>query len=271
MNFYSEREPLKNNQSPNRRHMWIPDPQVKPGVPTEHLLWAGLAAVEYKPDVIVVAGDWWDMPSLNGHSEKGSIDLEGTRVEDDIRAGNEAFELFNAPIRAESIRVARNKKQRWNPRKVYLRGNHENRIERVVANEPRYTGILDVNRLDTQDFEVHQFLEIVEIDGIAYSHYFANTHSGRPIGGSVDNRLNKIGTSFVQGHEQGFLYGVRQFPGNLTRHGLVAGSFYQHDERYRGPQGTGEWRGIVVLNEVRDGAYDIMPLSLSYLRSKYGQ
>jgi hypothetical protein len=43
------------------------------------------------------------------------------------------------------------------------------------------------------------------IDGVHYSHYFSNTHSGKPIGGSIDNRLNKIGHSFVAGHEQGLL------------------------------------------------------------------
>ena len=60
-------------------------------------------------------------------------------------------------------------------------------------------------------------------------------------------------------------------PTRNRRHTLaiVAGSFYQHDEDYRGQQSNGEWRGIVVLNEVHDGKYDIMPLSMDYLRRKY--
>ena len=74
----------------------------------------------------------------------------------------------------------------------------------------------------------------------------------------------------MQGHEQGFLYSCRQFPTGKTKHGLVAGSFYLHDEDYKGRQGNGHWRGLVVLNDVKDGAYDIMPLSMSYLREKYG-
>jgi hypothetical protein len=31
-----------------------------------------------------------------------------------------------------------------------------------------------------------------------------------------------------------------------------------------------EWSGIVVLNEVRSGNYDLMPLSMDYLRRKFG-
>jgi hypothetical protein len=42
-----------------------------------------------------------------------------------------------------------------------------------------------------------------------------------------------------------------------------------HDERYRGLQSNGEWRGIVILNEVTPDGYDVMPLSMNYLLRKY--
>lgn len=259
---------MKKSVSPNRRHLIIPDAQLKPGVPTDHIGWAAQAIVEYRPDVVVVMGDWWDMPSLSTHSK--ALEKEGARVYEDVSVGNKMFHTLVAPMEAERARLARGKRKAWNPELHYLFGNHEYRIERAVADNPHLAELLSLAQLQTPGFTRHPFLEIVNIDGIQYSHYFANTHSGRPIGGSIDNRLNKIGTSFVAGHEQGFLYGVRQYPGQLTRHGLVAGSFYLHDEHYRGAQGTGEWRGIIVLNEVRDGTYDIMPLSMNYLRGKYG-
>jgi hypothetical protein len=253
-----------------RRHLIIPDTQLRPGVPTEHIGWAAQAIVDYLPDVVVVIGDWWDMPSLSGHVKPGSLESEGLRIRDDVNVGNSAFGTLTTPMNIEQQRRVRGRLKRWNPQKHYFRGNHEQRIERALNENPRLEGIVSYDMLFTGGFQVHDFLEIQEIDGIAYSHYFANTHSGRPIGGSIDNRLNRIGKSFVQGHEQGLLYGIRQFPGQLTRHGLVAGSFYLHEERYRGAQGNDEWRGIVVLNEVDNGKYDVMPLSMDYLRRKYG-
>jgi hypothetical protein len=42
----------------------VPDTQVKPDAPIDHLLWAGRYAVDRKPDVVVFIGDHWDMPSL---------------------------------------------------------------------------------------------------------------------------------------------------------------------------------------------------------------
>lgn len=262
---------MQKSKSMARRHLIIPDTQVAPGVPTQHIDWAAQAIVRYMPDVIVHVGDHWHMPSLSSYDKPGSKYQEGARIMDDVEVGNETFKRLVGPMRAEQQRLAKGKRKLWIPEEHFLFGNHEDRITRAVTQEPKYSNLLSLDLLDTQGFQRHEFLEIVYIDGIAYSHYFANIHSGRAIGGSIDNRLNKIGTSFVQGHEQGFLYGVRQFPGKLTRHGLVAGSFYLHDEHYRGRQGTGEWRGIVVLNEVNDGQYDIMPLSMDYLRREFGE
>lgn len=251
------------------RHVVIPDTQIRPGVDTQHIDWAAQAIVEYMPDTVVVLGDWWDFHSLNGHEEKGSAEMENSRYKDDLDVGNEAFRRLCAPMNAERERRVRRKIKRWEPRRVFLDGNHEFRADRVAKNDPKWQGVIGSHNCETLDFERHKFLEIVDIDGIAYSHFFQSAHSSHAIGGSIENRLNKIGRSFVMGHQQGLLYGIKQFPGNLTRHGLVAGSFYQHDEGYRGPQGNGEWRGIVVLNEVHDGQYDVMPLSLDYLRRSF--
>lgn len=253
-----------------RRHLIVPDTQVRPGVDTSHIEWAAQAIVDYRPDVIVHLGDHWDFPSLNSHEEPGSVSLENTRLQADLDAGNEAFARLCAPMLARQKILREARKKRWEPRCVFLGGNHEDRIDRIAKNEPKWQGVIGSHLCQTLHFERHPFLAIVEIDGISYSHFFAATHSGRPLGGSVENRLSRIGRSFVQGHEQGLLYGMKQFPGGLRRQGIVAGSFYLHDEQYRGPQCNGEWRGVICLNEVRDGTYDIMPLSIDYLRRKYG-
>lgn len=253
-----------------RRHLIIPDAQVKPGDDLTHIDWAAQAIVEYKPDVIVVIGDWWDFPSLNTHVAAGSAEVENARYQDDVDAGNEAFRRLVAPMQNEISRRINGHRPRWTPRKIFITGNHEHRADRVASNEPKWKGIIGSHNCQTLDFERHPFLGIVEVDGIKYSHYFPNPHSGKPIGGTIINRLNHIGSSFVQGHQQGFLYASKQFPDHV-KHGLVCGRFYMHHENYRPPDvQNNEWNGIVVLNEVQGGSYDIMPLSASYLSRKYG-
>lgn len=252
-----------------KRHFLIPDTQVRPGVPLAHIDWIAQAIVDYRPDTIVHIGDHWDMPSLSMHDGPGSQRMEGARYEDDVQVGNDAFARLCAPMEAEQARLERNHRARWTPRKVFCFGNHENRINRAINNAPKWAGTIGEHHLLTRDWERQPFLTRVWQDGLVYSHYFQSSHSSHAIGGSIDNRLNKIGASFVQGHEQGFRYGTRIQASGATWHGLVAGSAYLHDEDYRGNQGQDHWRGVVVLNEVKDGDYCVMPLTMDYLCRKY--
>lgn len=249
-----------------RRHLIVPDAQVRPGVDTKHIDWAALAIVEYKPDVIVVMGDWFDLPSLSTHDAPGSKEAEGRRVKPDIDAGNEAFERLVAPMLKEQKRD-----KKWRPECHFIFGNHEDRLSRAIFRDPKWEGLLSLDSLKTPGFTRHEFLKIVNIDGIKYCHYFPNPFSGKPIGGTIVSRLNNIGATFCQGHQQGFLYASKQYPDHV-KHGIVCGRFYNQHEGYR-PKDVqnSEWNGILVLNAVHDGDFDLMPLRMDYLRRKYGK
>jgi hypothetical protein len=253
-----------------RRHAIIPDGQLRAGDDLTHVKWAAEALVDYRPDVIVVIGDWWDFPSLSTHDAPGSKEAEGRRVKPDIDIGNEAFELLTAPLRKEQERLKRNKDKTWNPECHFLFGNHEDRLTRAIFRDPKWEGLLSMDSLKTPGFNRHDYLKILQIDGIKYSHFFPNPYSGRPIGGTITNRLSHIGSSFVQGHQQGFQYASKQYPDHI-KHGLVCGRFYQRHESYRAQDvQMSEWNGIVILNRVRDGDLDLMPLRMEYLRERYG-
>lgn len=254
----------------------MPDVQARPGTPTNHLRAAGNYCVAKKPDVIVCIGDFWDMPSLSQFTQKGSMEWEGLRYQDDINSGLESMEAFLGPIRAEQRRLVANHRTRWNPRMVFTIGNHEPhvRCKRFIDSDPRFSGLIsgDDCQLEKFGWEVHDFLNIVKIGGIAFSHYFINPHSAKkgPLGGGMDTMLKNCGFSFVQGHKQGLQTGKHFLADGSCRMGIVAGSFYQHDEDYMGHQGNlSHWRGCVMLNEVGNGGADICELSMDYLLRKW--
>jgi hypothetical protein len=141
---------------------------------------------------------------------------------------------------------------------------------RVLKDEPRFDGILTIDALQTPGFRRHDYLDIITIDGIRYCHLFPNPFTGKAIGGTIVNRLNHIGGTFIQGHQQGFLYASKQYPDHV-KHGIVCGRFYNEHENYR-PKDVqdSEWSGILVLNQVKDGDFDLMPLRMEYLKRKYG-
>lgn len=243
-----------------RRHIIIPDTQVKQGVPTEHLLWAGKYIREQRPDVVVHLGDHWDLPSLSSYEARGSKYFEGQRIREDIDAGNRGLELI-----MEGMGDFRPE------RMVLLRGNHEDRMTRFLNAEPRMLGVFgfeDFN--DTAlGWEVSPFLRPINVDSLWYAHYWSNNMTGRAYGGTVENVLKTLGHSFTQGHRQGLFFARRELSIGGAHVGLVAGSFYQHDEDYKGYQGNNHWRGIIVKNEVQNGDYDIVTVSLDYLRRKF--
>lgn len=245
------------------RHLVIPDTQIKPDVPLDHLTWAGEYCAEKRPEKVVILGDWCDFPSLSSY-DKGKKSFEGRRYKADVEAAREGMNLFMAPI---------NKARNYRPRKVLLLGNHEHRADRAVEDDAMLEGLISISDLqyESHGWEVIPFLEVINLDGLLYSHYFYNQMSGKAFGGTCHVKLKNIGKSFVMGHQQGLDMAMRELPDGSRQMGLVAGSFYQHEEIYKGPQGNSHWQGIVMLNEVRDGRYDPMPISLEYLRRRYGK
>ncbi|NOR58432.1 MAG: hypothetical protein GQ474_07915 [Sulfurimonas sp.] len=245
----------------------IPDTQVKPNVPTNHLTALGNYIVKKKPDVIVHIGDHWDMPSLNSYDKKGSKSFEGRRVKEDITSGNEAMDLLLAPMKAYNKKQKKTRHKQYKPRMVFCMGNHEYRIKRATDSDPSLEGLIGYDMLNLKDWEVHEFLEIVNIEDVLFSHYFINTLSLTKgvLAGTIDNKLQKVGNSFVMGHQQTLQFGTHYLNDGTAHIGLVAGAFYQHHEDYMGLQGNHHWRGAVMLNQLQEGKFDPMFLSMDYL------
>ena len=257
-----ENHKVKNKQKSFRKHIILPDKQVTPNSPTDHLRWIGMYIEEKRPDVIVDLGDFSDMESLSSY-DRGKMSFEGRSYLKDIEAAKNAMDIMTKPFRNING---------YNPEMHLVCGNHEFRIERVVEEDRRLEGTLSIDDLEYESFgwKVHPFLEIAVVDGVHYSHYFCNQLSGKPIGGeSILTRLKNIGFSFVMGHQQIYLTGTRSLSNGKRIRGIVQGSCYLHDEVYRGPQSNGEWRGIFILHEVHDGDFSLMEVSLDYLCRRY--
>jgi len=160
------------------------------------------------------------------------------------------------------------KDKQYKPRMVLTLGNHENRINRAINEDSKLEGLMSTDDLPYQDWEVIPFLDVVVIDGIAYSHYFTSGVMGRPIT-SAQALLTKKHMSCFAGHQQGrqIAYGKRADGTEMTA--IICGSCYEHDEDYLGPQGNLHYRGFYVLHDVKDGSYDEMAVSIKFLKERY--
>jgi hypothetical protein len=250
------------------KHFVLPDVQAKPGHDFSYLTNIGKYLCEKQPDVIVCIGDFADMPSLSSY-DAGTKAFEGRRYTKDIDAAHEAMKALLAPIAEYNERAKTNGKKQYKPRKVLTLGNHEHRINKAVNLDPKLEGILSLDDLRYREFgwEVYPFLEVVVIDGVAYSHYFTSGLLGRPVT-SAAACLAKKHMSCVQGHQQGLQIATGHRADGAMIQAVIAGSCYEHDEDFMGPQQNKHWRGCLMLHDVNDGEFDIMPISLKYLKQR---
>lgn len=244
----------------NNDTLIIADTQVREEVNIDHIINLGKWIAQHRPKRIVHIGDHWDMPSLSSY-DRGTAKIEGRRVSADIAAGNRAMQLLLEPLRELQDHQRATKKRVYRPERHFFIGNHEKRIKTYENNNPAIHGLIGYDSFDLTDWIVHDFLSVHTIEGVDFSHYFYNPNTGRPYGGTAETRLNKLKRSFVQGHEQGFKYHIEAV-GNKRIHGLVVGSFYTHDEEYKGPQGNSHWRGCALLKNHKDGEYDLELMSI---------
>jgi hypothetical protein len=251
------------------KHIYIPDCQIRPGDNVKFLERIGRYIVEKAPDVVVCGGDFADMPSLSSY-DVGKKSFEGRRYKADIEATHRGMEALLLPLQTYNERQRKNGKKQYKPRLVLTLGNHEDRISRAVNNDPKLDGTIGLDDLKYNEYgwEVHPFLDVVIIDGVAYSHYLTSGTMGRPIT-TANALLSKKHMSCVVGHQQGLQIGTAHRADGARLTGIIAGSCYEHNEDYMGPQGNKHWRGFLVLHEVHEGQFDLMPVSLEYLNRKY--
>jgi hypothetical protein len=254
----------------SKRIVVIPDSQVRPGDDFSFLSYIGQYIVDMKPDIIVHLGDFADMPSLSSHDKAGSKSMEGQRYKADIKAAHEAMITLLQPIRDRQNYLQVHKKKRWKPRMVMLYGNHENRINRAIHNDPKLDGLISLNDLQYDEFgwETVPFLQPINIEGVMFCHYFTNGVLGRPCS-SARAILAKHHQSCIAGHQQGrdIAYGLRADNSEMTA--IICGSCYEHDEHYLNYQTNRVWHGVYVLHDVVNGSFDEMPVSLRYLKRRY--
>lgn len=254
----------------SKRIMVIPDTQVRSGVDYSFLEFIGKYAVDMKPDIIVHLGDFADMPSLSSHDRPGSKSMEGLRYKADIKAAKDAMNILMEPIKDEQARLKANHKPRWNPELIMLYGNHENRINRAIHNDPKLDGLISLEDLEYEKFgwQTIPFLEPIVVEGIAFSHYFVSGVMGNPCT-TARVLLTKHHQSCIAGHQQGrdIAYGKRADGTEMTA--IICGSCYEHDEAYLNHQTNNHWRGLYILHDVKNGSFDEMPVSLKYLRKRY--
>ena len=153
-----------------KTHLVIPDPHAHPDHDNRRADYLAQLIKDVKPDVVINLGDQWDMASLSSY-DKGKGTFVGRTYERDINSGLEFSDRLWGPIKRMKKKL---------PYRVFLEGNHEERIRRAINLSPELAGTLSMEDLDLASnydtFVPYQGFTpgIIEIDGITYAHYFSS-------------------------------------------------------------------------------------------------
>ena len=252
-----------------KTHLIIPDQHAHPNYNNNRANYIGNLIVDLKPDVVINLGDGADMPSLCSY-DKGKKSFIGRTYRKDVDAHLDFQDRIWSTVRKAKKRL---------PRRVYLIGNHEQRIDRAIEVQPELEGVISYNDLELEkwyDTIVHYngaTPGAIELDGITYAHYFVTGISGRPVSGehSAYSLLTKQYSSCTAGHSHIFDYCVRTRADGRKIHGLVGGVYQEHSSSFAGEANKLWHPGLVIKRNVEEGSYDLETVSLARLKKMYGR
>lgn len=213
-------------------------------------------------------GDQSDFPSLSSY-DKGKRSFVGRTYAADVASHLEFQERLWEPVKRRKKKM---------PRRVFLEGNHEHRIERALDLSPELTNTISFDNLELSEYynDIVRYEGTtpgqIEIDGITYAHYFIAGVSGRPMAGEhhAYQLLAKQFSSCTAAHSHLADYAVRTVANGRKIHGLVAGCFLDYPLDWAGETNKLWWRGVILKHNVEDGNYDPEFISLDRLQKEYG-
>ena len=246
---------------------------AKPEVSNERYSWLGSLIEDIKPDYVVDLGDGADMSSLNSFDTRYPAAIVSQSYERDVEAYNEAQDRLWG-------RYKISKKKR--PFRIGFCGNHEERINKAIATDPRLEGTkygISFSHLQTDHWfdEYHPYHNggpaIADYDGVSYAHYFSSGNFGSAMSGihhaygliQARNSSSTCGHS----HKRSLYFKDGSHPIGIV--GLVAGCFKSADEKWAGQSNNDWWKGVVIKRNISQGMYEPQFVSLETLEKTYGK
>lgn len=245
---------------------------VMPEVPNDRFDWLGSLLYDLKPDEFWNLGDFSEMGSLSSFDSRYPQKLVARSYEKDINHTLDAHDRMWHKFKV-------NKKGM--PKRVFIQGNHEYRIDRAIEHDPGMAGSnygisTDHLGIDSYYNEYHPYRNgspaLVLSDGVCYSHFISSGSYGKAMDGyNLGNKLiEKMGCSVTVGHNHRFYYSKKPEAMLGKQHGLVAGCFLGAEHDWAG-QTNREWdSGVAICHRLDSGNYDLEWVSSERMKDYYG-
>jgi len=208
---------------------------------------------------IVQIGDWADVCAFNSHGTK--LEMEGSRWKDDIEVTQDSLAEFMAPFY---------RRRRKLPKRYITLGNHEHRVNRWIAQEPKFEGTMSVQDLGFEEFgfECIPYGQMLNLGGVNFVHHLGTQTGAAAKISSPTNGVKSIGVSTVVGHSHSADY-IPVYYRDRTVHGIDAGCAIHktmgYDEGWSHQSAHKYRRCVWILENVHAGDFNFRQIRLEDL------
>jgi hypothetical protein len=251
----------------------IPDAHANPAYNNARFDWLGNLILDIKPDIVLDIGDFADFPSLS-HFDFGKKTYEGRRYKADVACAIDARTRVMLPTDNYNQHVAQTKHKGYHPRLISLGGNHDDdHITRTIEADAKLDGLISVEDQKRKElgWEFHRFGEMVDVEGILFTHYFMGGVMGKPIGGLYPtvSILKRYHTSCIQGHTHYFQ--MRHEQRGLDKiYAFMVGCYFDYNPTWTNAHIFYD-RGLLLLQGVENGKIESFSwIGIEDVKRRYG-
>jgi hypothetical protein len=196
-----------------------------------------------KYSTVVCLGDFADFNDVSAHPKSAAVRLG---FNDELKAVSTALDELDAACKAGGVK-----------RKLFLEGNHETRLERLILKmAPQLLGIVDWRHLlqmDQRRWQVTAYKESIWLGKLRLSHDFgrAGVNAAREACRDVGESVGFGHTHRLQVHYQGTVAGPRHVGATLGWGGDPEAIDYRHKDAVR----RDSIHGFGTVDLLRDGQF----------------
>jgi hypothetical protein len=245
----------------------VPDAHVTTGDDLLRFKCLSRFILDRKPSTILLGGDFADMLCLNSFDSNLKAAIEGRKYK---------LEVDTVNLALDELLSFKKKDKSYNPRLVFIEGNHCNRISRYIEQNPTLEGIIGVKesfRLEERGFEFIPYKKFINIQDVLFTHVPLN-NAGQPI--SSKFAVHKVGE--VTSKSMVFFHSHTVALASTFRHGdkepiqiFNGGCFFENQEpgHYADDNPRANEKCISILTIYKPGRFDIEQISLERLKEQY--
>lgn len=158
----------------------LPDVHINTTVPKPYQVVKNFIKL-YKPDEIVLLGDYMDVQSLSAWDMDKRKLMEGRRYKKEVEVTNKELDFL----------------QKHSKNITYIEGNHENRVERYIEKNPEMEGLLEIKDCLNLDERGIKYVEMNKLYKVGHCYLTHGLYTNKY---HASKHLTSLGCNIIYGH-----------------------------------------------------------------------